>query len=155
MASLGIDLAPHIDSGLLAVQSARPTQASLERHLTLIYERVEEHDPSVVVVDPITDFTSVGASGDVKALLMRIVDYLKNRQVTPVFTSLEAVGRGEREDPAISSLIDNFMHLRNVEHDRLRSRALFIQKARGMAHSHEVRAFTLGDDGIHIGPGRQ
>ncbi|HET9689811.1 MAG TPA: circadian clock protein KaiC [Acidimicrobiales bacterium] len=150
MASLGIGLQRWIDAGLLVVHSSRPTQASLERHLTLIYERVEAHDPAVVVADPITDFTGIGATGDVKALLMRIVDYLKGRHATTLFTSLE--DRRDSEEQAVSSLIDNFVHLRNVERDRLRSRALFIQKARGMSHSHEVRGFRLGDDGIHILP---
>jgi circadian clock protein KaiC len=148
MASVGIDLDRWVDGGLLRIHASRPTQAGLERHLTTIYEQVETHEPSAVVVDPITDFTALGASSDVKALLMRIVDYLKNRQVTTVFTSLQHDAGGE--DPSVSSLIDNWVQLRNLEAGARRHRGLFIQKARGMAHSSEIRGFTLTDTGIRL-----
>jgi circadian clock protein KaiC len=148
MASVGMRLDRWTRSGLLRIHSSRPTQSGLERHLTTVYEQVESHDPQVVVVDPISDFMSLGTSVDVKALLMRIVDYLKNREVTTVFTSL----RHERsiDDPSMSSLIDNWVQLRNLEIGARRERGMFIQKARGMAHSHEVRGFALSAGGIKL-----
>jgi len=100
------------------------------------------------VIDPITDFTSLGTSADVKILLMRIVDYLKNRQVTAVFTSL-LHHRGS-EDSTVSSLIDNWVQLRNLESQFQRDRGVFIQKARGMPHSNQIREFVLSDDGIRL-----
>jgi circadian clock protein KaiC len=148
MASVGMDLATWTDRGLLRIQSSRPTQFGLERHLTTVYQQVEAHAPDVVVIDPITDFTSLGTSADVKVLLMRIVDYLKNRQVTAVFTSL-LHDRGT-EDPTISSLIDNWVQLRNLEVQGQRDRGVFIQKARGMPHSNQIREFVLSDEGIRL-----
>ena len=149
MASVGLDLSRWEDHGRLRVHASRPTESGLERHLTTIYEHVEEFDPVAVIVDPVTDFTALGAHIDVKALLMRIVDYLKNRQITSVFTSLQ--GGHHEEELAVSSLIDNYVQLRNVEFEGRRDRAIYIQKARGMAHSHDVRRFVLTDDGIEIG----
>jgi circadian clock protein KaiC len=148
MASVGLRLDRCVDDGLLRIHASRPTQLGLERHLTAIYQEVEVHHPDVVVVDPITDFTAIGTVVDVKALLMRIVDYLKNRQITTVFTSLLTDRAGE--DPSISSLIDNWLQLRNLETHARRDRGLFIQKARGMAHSHQIREFVLCEDGIRL-----
>lgn len=148
MASVGLELDRWVDDGLLRLVASRPTQLGLERHLTTVYRQVETHQPDVVVVDPITDFTAIGTAVDVKALLMRIVDYLKMRQVTAVFTSLMTDRTGE--DPSISSLIDNWLQLRNLELQAQRDRGLFIQKARGMAHSNQIREFVLTDGGIRL-----
>lgn len=148
MASVGLHLDRGIAAGTLLIHASRPTQIGLESHLTTIYEQVELHRPDVVVVDPITDFTSLGANVEVKALLMRIVDYLKNREITTVFTSLQHDQSGE--DPSVSSLIDNWVQLRNLESDAQRDRGLFIQKARGMSHSHQIRGFVLTDNGIKL-----
>jgi circadian clock protein KaiC len=148
LASVGMDLDRWRRDGLLHIHASRPTEAGLEGHLTTVYEQVEAHTPDVVVVDPITDFTALGASVDVKALLMRILDYLKNRQITTMFTSLQHADRGE--DPAVSSLIDNWVQLRNLESGAQRDRGMFIQKARGMAHSNQVRGFVLTDAGIKL-----
>jgi circadian clock protein KaiC len=148
MASIGLQLDRWAASGLLRIHASRPTQHGLERHLTTIYQQVEAHAPDVVVVDPITDFTAVGTSAEVKVLLMRIVDYLKNRQVTTVFTSLLHDRGGE--DPTVSSLIDNWVQLRNLEQEAQRDRGVYIQKARGMAHSNQIREFQLTDEGIRL-----
>lgn len=148
MASVGMGLDQWIDAGLLHIHASRPTQLGLERHLTTVYQQVEIHAPDVVVIDPITDFTSLGTSADVKVLLMRIVDYLKTRQITAVFTSL-LHDRGP-EDPTISSLIDNWVQLRNLETEAQRDRGVFIQKARGMPHSNQIREFVLTDEGIRL-----
>jgi circadian clock protein KaiC len=148
MASVGFELGQWIAAGRLRIHASRPTELGLERHLTTIYQEVETHASDVVVIDPITDFTSLGTSIDVKVLLMRIVDYLKARQVTAVFTSLMHL-RGT-EDPTISSLIDNWVQLRNLESQAQRDRGVFIQKARGMPHSNQIREFVLSDEGIKL-----
>lgn len=148
MASVGMSLDRWTDKGLLRIHASRPTELGLERHLTTVYQQVETHAPDVVVVDPITDFTSLGSSVEVKVLLMRIVDYLKNHHITTVFTSL--VHERGIEDPTISSLIDNWVQLRNLETELQRRRGVFIQKVRGMAHSHKVREFVLTDSGIRL-----
>lgn len=148
MSSVGMDLQRWIDEGRLLIHASRPTELGLERHLTTVYQQVEAHNPDVVVIDPITDFTALGTSTDVKVLLLRIVDYLKNRQITAVFTSL-LHDRGN-EDPTISSLIDNWVQLRNLEWQAQRDRGVFIQKARGMPHSNQIREFVLSDEGIEL-----
>jgi circadian clock protein KaiC len=149
MRSVGLDLGHWIGEGMLRVHAARPTQMGLESHLTTLYRQVERHRPGVVVIDPITDFTVMGTSLEIKAMLMRIVDYLKTQQITAVFTSLTRDG-ASFEDPMISSLIDNWLQLRNLESDAERNRGLFIQKARGMAHSNQVREFVLHGGGIEL-----
>jgi circadian clock protein KaiC len=148
MASVGMELGRWIDGGHLQVNASRPTQLGLERHLTTIYQLVEAHAPDVVVVDPITDFTALGTPTDVKVLLMRIVDYLKTRGVTAVFTSMSH--EQGAEDPTILSLIDNWLQLRNIELQGQRDRSVFIQKARGMPHSNQIREFVLTDEGVRL-----
>jgi circadian clock protein KaiC len=148
MSSVGMDLDRWIEDGRLLIHASRPTELGLERHLTTVYQQVETHAPDHVVIDPITDFTALGTSTDVKVLLLRIVDYLKNREVTAVFTSL--LHQRCTEDPTISSLIDNWVQLRNLEWQAQRDRGVFIQKARGMPHSNQVREFVLSDEGIRL-----
>ena len=148
MASVGMDLSRWEREGLLRLHASRPTQLGLERHLTSIYQEVEATSPDVMVVDPISDFTTLGTAMDVKALLMRIVDYLKNRQVTTIITSL--THEHATESPAVSSLIDNWVQLRNLESESQRDRGLFIQKARGMPHSNQIREFQLTAEGIRL-----
>jgi circadian clock protein KaiC len=157
MGSVGLNLGRWSKQGRLKIHATRPTQTGLESHLTELHDQVERFQPHVVVIDPITDFTALGTSTDVKAMLMRIVDYLKTKQITAVFTSLLHEG-GTQDDPTISSLIDNWVQLRNIEFDAERNRGIFVQKARGMAHSHQIREFVLGPKGITLldvvrGPG--
>ena len=149
MASVGLKLGTWVRKGNLRIHSSRPTQAGLESHLIALYQQVRDHAPDVVVLDPITDFTVLGTSIDVKSMLMRIVDYLKKHQVTAVFTSLLHEG-GVADDPTISSLIDNWVQLRNLELDAQHDRGLYVQKARGMAHSNQIREFELHDKGIRF-----
>ena len=149
MGSVGIRLNRWIKDGLLRVEASRPTQAGLESHLIELYQHVEDHEPDAVVIDPISDFTAVGNSLDVKSMLMRMVDYLKTKEITAVFTSLVHEHASE-EDPSVSSLIDNWVQLRNIETDAQRDRGLFIQKARGMAHSNQIREFVMRSNGIHL-----
>ena len=149
MASVGLDLQRWLDAGSLRIIASRPTQTGLESHLTTLYRLVEAYRPQAVVIDPITDFTTLGTSLDVTALLMRIVDYLKVQQITAVFTSLMHRNTSV-DDPTVSSLIDNWVQLRNVETDAERNRGVFIQKARGMSHSNQVREFVLDDGGITL-----
>ncbi|MDP9073095.1 MAG: circadian clock protein KaiC [Actinomycetota bacterium] len=148
MGSVGLDLGHWIAAGALCIQATRPTQAGLENHLTALYRQVEAFGPDVVVVDPITDFHSMGSSLDIKAMLMRMVDYLKQRQITAVFTSL--ISEQEPEDPTISSLIDSWVQLRHVQQGDQRQRVLYVLKARGMGHSNRVRRYEITSSGIDI-----
>jgi circadian clock protein KaiC len=109
-------------------------------------------DPKVVVMDPITNFIAVSDSGGIKSMLTRLVDFLKMKQVTAMFTHLSTVGgRIESTEENVSSIMDTWLLLRDVEHEGRRNYAIYVLKSRGMAHSHELREFILSDEGIKIG----
>lgn len=124
-----------------------------------IHNLVSEFHPSAVVVDPITNLMVVGEFSEVKSMLTRMIDYLKNQGVTALFTGLTAGGSAmEGTEVGVSSLMDTWLFLRNVEMGAERNRLLFILKSRGMAHSNQVREFRLSDQGIglrdvYVGPG--
>ena len=152
MRSIGIDLAPHVKKGLLQFHVARPTNYGLEMHLVTMYELINEHNPDVVVLDPITDFFAIGSSAEVKATITRLIDFLKTRQITGFFTSYTNEQEGaDQSIVGVSSLIDAWISLRNLEINGERHRGLFILKSRGMPHSNQVRSYQLTDDGIKIG----
>lgn len=152
MRSIGINLKPHMRKGLLEFHVARPSQYGLEMHLVTMYELIREYKPAIVVLDPITDFTAVGSQTEIKAAVTRIIDFLKANQVTALFTT--AVSEEESADLSIvgiSSLIDSWISLRNLEREGKRYRGLYVLKSRGMAHSNQIRSFNLTDDGISLG----
>ena len=152
MNSIGIDLAPHRKKGLLRFHATRPALYGLEMHLVTLHDLIREMEPHVVVLDPITDFGVVGSEADVKSAVTRIIDLLKMRQITALFTSLVSEDEGtDRSIVGVSSLIDAWISLRNIESNGERHRGLFILKARGMSHSSHIRSFHLTDDGILIG----
>jgi circadian clock protein KaiC len=151
MGSIGIDLEPHLERGLLQFRATRPTADRLETHLATIYRMVRDFRPGVVVVDPITNFVSVGSADQIKLMLMRLVDFLKARQVTGLFTNLiHGGGAAEGTDTAISSLIDTWLLLRDMEVNGERNRVLYVLKARGTAHSNQVREFLITPRGIEL-----
>ncbi|HEV2846220.1 MAG TPA: circadian clock protein KaiC, partial [Thermoanaerobaculia bacterium] len=150
MRSIGVDLQPWIDQGLLQFHAARPTVHGLERHLVMMYKTLRDFQPRVVVIDPITNFLAVGTSEEVKAMLVRLIDFLKLHQVTCVFTSLTHGGEIEQTDIGISSLMDSWLLLRNVELNGERNRTLYVLKSRGMAHSNQLREMLLTESGIRL-----
>jgi circadian clock protein KaiC len=135
MRSIGIELQPWVDKGLLLFHADRPSRAGLETHLALMYQHVRGFDPSVTIVDPVTNLLTVGTVSDVRAMLMRVIDYLKVNEVTGFFTSLTA-GDAEIEDAStgVSSLMDTWISLNVDEVDRERRRRICVLKSRGMAH---------------------
>ena len=151
MRSIGIDLSPHVKKGLLQFHVARPTLYGLEMHLITIHELIKQHKPDIVILDPITDFFAVGSHAEVKAILTRIIDFLKANQITALFTSYTEEDTPNESVVGVSSLIDTWISLRNLENRGERQRGLFILKSRGMAHSNQIRSFELTDDGIKIG----
>jgi circadian clock protein KaiC len=152
MRSIGIDLAPHVKKGLLQFHVARPTMYGLEMHLVKMYDLIKQTKPKVVVLDPITDFFAVGNSAEVKAAITRIIDFLKTNEITSLFTSYTSQDEGfDQTVVGVSSLIDTWITLRNLENNGERHRGLFILKSRGMAHSHQIRSFELTDAGIKLG----
>lgn len=151
MRSIGLDLEPLVASGVLAFQASRPTALGLEMHLATMHKRIDEYDPQMVVVDPISNLESAGTLEDASALILRLVDLLKSRGITAVFTSLSSdPSRAEITDVGISSLIDTWLHLQSIEVGGERNRGLFVIKSRGMAHSNQIREFMLTDHGVEL-----
>jgi circadian clock protein KaiC len=152
MASIGLNLAPHIRKGLLRIQASRPSLYGLEMHLVMIHDMIREFEPGIVVLDPITDFFSVGSQSEIKATITRIIDFLKAKGIMAVLTSLTSEEQAlDNSMVGISSLIDTWIGVRNIENDGERHRALFILKSRGMAHSSQIRSFQMTDHGIQLG----
>ncbi len=150
MRSIGIDLQPWVDQGLLCFHSSRPTMLGMEQHLLVMEKDVEDMQPNVVVVDPASNLSSVATDTEVRSLLVRLVDYLKGRGITTLFTSLTGDMSQSEAQITISSLMDTWILVRNIESNGERNRALYILKARGMAHSTQVREFRLSDNGIDL-----
>ncbi len=159
MASIGYGLDRWVKKGLLCFRALRSTLYGLEQHLGNIHKCVNEFDPSVVVLDPLSNLTTIGSDVEVKAMLTRMIDFLKNRGITALFTSLISGGHPtEQTEVGVSSLMDTWLLLRNVENAGERNRLLFVLKSRGMAHSNQVREFVLTNNGIqlkevYVGPG--
>jgi circadian clock protein KaiC len=154
MRSIGIDLAPWMKKGLLEIHSSRPTLQGLEQHLVMMHDLVRRFRPTVVAVDPISNLTMAHDDAEVKPTLMRLIDFLKKEQITAVFTSLtgdaEATSAAENSQLYVSSLMDTWLLLRNVEFTGECNRTIFVRKSRGMAHSNQVREFVLSDRGIDL-----
>ncbi len=151
MRSVAIDLEPFVKKGLLQFHSVRPTTQGLESHLAAIHDLVANFQPAAVVADPITNLTTVGSVQDVRATLTRLIDFLKMQQITMLATSLTSGGSDEEQsEVGISSLMDTWLLVRNLESNRERNRGLYILKSRGMAHSNQVREFVLSDKGIQL-----
>ena len=151
MRSIGIDLEPWVQNGQLRFHASRPTVFGLEMHLAMMHQQVEEFDPHVVVVDPVTNLMSVGTLGEVGAMLTRLIDFFKSRATTAIFTSLTS-GRDAPEQTrvGVSSLMDTWMLLRFLEENGERNRGLYVLKSRGMAHSNQVRELVMSDRGIEL-----
>lgn len=152
MLSIGTNLQPWLDKGLLRFQAVRPTLYSLEMHLSMLHKIVTEFKPKSVVLDPITNFISIGKEGEAKAMLTRLLDFLKLQQITVMFTNLTTNSGDslERTDIGISSLVDTWLLLRDLESNGERNRGLYILKSRGMGHSNQIREFLLTDRGIDL-----
>jgi circadian clock protein KaiC len=151
MRSVGIDLAPWFQAGLLQYYGTRPTAHGLEMHLVKMHKLVEDFRPSVVVMDPVTSFLSSGAPNEVKGMLTRLIDFLKGQHITAFMTTLTSeVEHLEQTDVHVSSLIDTWLVLRDLETRGERNRGLMILKSRGMAHSNQIREFLLTTNGIEL-----
>ena len=150
MSSVGIDLQQWIDAGLLEFRCARPSILGLEAHLFSMQQAVVEFSPRAVVMDPVSDFLRIGSAGEVAAMLMRQVDFLKGRGITALFTSLNSEEQPVRADQQLASLVDTWLHVQNTEGNGERNRVLYVRKSRGMAHSNQIREFLLTSQGIEL-----
>jgi circadian clock protein KaiC len=151
MRSIGIKLEPWVQKGLLQFQATRPTFYGLEMHLAVTHKAVDAFKPEIVIMDPINTFIMGDRENEVKTMLMRIVDFLKGNQITALFTSLTSTESAlESSDVGISSLIDTWLLLRDIELNGERNRGMYVLKSRGMANSNQIREFILTDKGVKL-----
>jgi circadian clock protein KaiC len=152
MRSIGIELDQWRESGLLRLESSRPTYYGLEMHLAAVYQAVAEFDPEIVVMDPITGFGAVGSDLQVTAVITRMLDFLKAKQITALFTALASdKNNPEHSEVGVSSWMDGWLLLRTIEFDGVRKRGLYVIKVRGMAHSDRIHELKFTSDGMRLG----
>jgi circadian clock protein KaiC len=151
MRSIGIDLQRWVDKGLLHFHSVRPTTYGLEMHLVKIHKVIQEFSPSLVVVDPVTGLLHAGTAYETRSILLRMIDFLKERQITAILTTLTSgTAMQEQTEVEISSLVDAWLLLRDIESGGERNRGIYILKARGVAHSNQIREFLLTSHGVEL-----
>jgi len=155
MKSIGMDLEPWVKKGMLKFHAVRPTAYSLEMHLSMMLKLIDEFKPTVLAVDPISNLYPIGDDIQVRSMLMRLIDYAKSLQITGLFTNLSNDAETgmyslEPTEMHVSSLMDVWLILKNVEGNGERNRIFSIIKARGMAHSNQLREFVLSDEGIQL-----
>ena len=151
MHSIGLRLEPLVKRGLLRFHSARPSLYGLEMHLATMFKEIAAFQPHVVIVDPITSLMDAGTDSEGKGMVTRLIDFLKAGQVTSLFTSLMHGGKVlEQSGAAMSSLMDSWLLLQNFEGNGERNRVLYVLKARGMAHSNQIREFLISNHGVDL-----
>jgi circadian clock protein KaiC len=151
MESIGIHLARWVESGLLRFHTARPSIQGAELHLLTIQKITLEYRPEVVVMDPITNLVQIASLSEVKSMLVRIIDFFKMEKVTAMFTSLTEGGETiEKTDVGVSSLMDTWILLTNLESNGERNRTITVLKSRGMSHSNQGREFRLTERGMEL-----
>src|SRR6185295_13050595 len=151
MQSIGIDLDHWVSRGLLRFHPARPHFYGLETHLAIMHKQITQFDPHVVIIDPVTNLREIGSEMEAEAMLTRLVDFLKSRGITALFTSLTSgSNHAEMTEVGISSLMDTWLLMRNLESNGERNRGLYVLKSRGMPHSNQIREFVLTNQGAQL-----
>ena len=151
MQSIGMDLEPLAKKGLLTIHASRPTLHGLEMHLVQIHKMVAQLEPAAVVIDPVSNFIDTSTAIETQSMLLRLIDFLKSKGITAFFTHLTSgTSAKEATDVGISSLIDTWLLVRNIEIGNERIRGLHVLKSRGMPHSNHMREFLLTSHGIEL-----
>ena len=148
MRSIGLDLQPRVAAGLLRFEAARPSLFGLEMHLARMHREIEEFAPAAAVLDPISALR--GDTGDVHSMLLRIIDLLKSRGITAFLTNLLSVEAMDKADAGMSSLMDTWLSLVQLESNGERNRGIYVLKSRGMNHSNQIREYQLTSDGVKL-----
>ncbi len=151
MKSIGLNLDECLKKGLLKFHASRPTMYGLEMHLVIIYKLIKEFKPKTVILDPITNLVTVGTVSEIKSILIRLIDFLQKEQVTVMFTALTLNNTiNEQTDEGVSSLVDAWLTVRDIELNGERNRGIYIMKSRGMNHSKRIREFIITSKGLDI-----
>jgi len=150
MRSIGINLEQWVKKGLLEFHASRVSEQGLEKHLLFMQREMDKFNPELVVVDAITDFTHLGNIIEVRQMVLRLIDYFKQHEITAVCTSMANRTNAEETGVGLSSAFDTWIHLTNIQGDLERNRTLVVVKSRGMAHSNQVREFVLTNKGVEL-----
>ena len=151
MKSIGLDMQQYVDNGTLNFHASRPTLYGLEMHLVAMHKHIRKFKPHCVVLDPITNLITIGSVGDVKSMLVRLLDFLMEEQITVMFTALSLnTIVNEQTDEGVSSLVDAWLLVRDIEFNGERNRGMYVMKSRGMKHSNQVREFIINDNGLNL-----
>ncbi|MFO8234453.1 MAG: circadian clock protein KaiC [Bacteroidales bacterium] len=151
MGSIGMDLRQHINNELLHVISERTSTLGLEEHLSKILQMIKKVKPDVLVMDPISNFFTVGKGIEIKAMLTRLLDYLKEKEITGYFTNLSDPDIStEQTNTAISSIMDTWLILHDHFYKNEKRRLFYLLKARGMKHAQEIKEMVINDNGIQL-----
>ena len=148
MRSIGLDLQPRVDAGLLRFEAARPSLFGLEMHLARMYREIEEFSPAAAVLDPISSLR--GETGDVHSMLLRVIDLLKSRGITAFLTDLLSSEGMDKADAGMSSLMDTWLSLVQLQSNGERNRGIYVLKSRGMNHSNQIREYQLTSQGVKL-----
>jgi circadian clock protein KaiC len=158
MKSIGINLQQHVDAGLLQFHASRPTLHGLEMHLVTIHKKIHAFKPKVVILDPVSNLITAGLLSEVKSILIRLIDFLQTEGITVMFTALsQTTQASDQTDEGVSSLVDAWITVKEIESGGERNKGLYIMKSRGMNHSNQIREFLITDSGlklvdVYIGP---
>lgn len=158
MRSIGLDLDKHIKKGLLKFYATRPTMYGLEMHLVQITKMIRDFKPRTVVIDPISNLVAVGNAAEVQSIFTRLLDFLQSHGITAVFAGLTSVRNNkDMDDETVASLVDTWIHVKDMEMNGERNRGIYIMKSRGIKHSNQVREFLITDNGlvlqdVYLGP---
>lgn len=149
MKSLGFDLESFEKKGLMKIVTSRPTALGIEAHLVSIYDSIENFKPDVVVLDPITDLVEVGTKKEVRGMIVRIIDYMKNNLITVVFTALLSSG-SQTPNVQMSSMVDNWINLDTTREEKENQPFITIVKTRGMNHARKSFLLHFSNKGLKI-----
>ena len=151
MQSINLHMQQHVDAGLLQFHASRPTLFGLEMHLVSIHKKILQFQPSVVILDPITNLITAGLMSEVKSVLVRLIDFLQEKQITVMFTALNLNSVvSEQTDEGVSSLVDAWISVKEIETNGERNRGLYVMKSRGMKHSSQIREFVITEQGLNL-----
>ena len=156
MRSVGFDLEKWTKEGLLKIVSTRPAFFGLEMHLLDLYKILADFNPSAVVIDPLTSLIGQAEESEIQSMLTRMIDALKSKGITGVFTSLvsSSASNDTSGEIGVSSLIDTWIVVRELEENKgnKRIRGLYIAKSRGTGHSNDIHKLVFSDGGIELQP---
>lgn len=151
--SIGLDLAPYVEQGLLQFDAVRPTNYNLEMRLFKIHRWVKEFQPRTIIIDPMSNLILSGSVMQTKSFFMRLIDYLKSKKITVLLTDLtpgDTDSDHEQTEMGVSSLMDTWLELQTLKVNGERNRILYALKSRGMMHSNQVREFILTSQGVNL-----